>query len=181
MMAAVAARKSQRIARRAPTSSGAPAGDALREYAERGVFRGFAAADGRDGRQDFEFRWLAGATFRVRLDPRARRLVFSDVLPGVPHRSAMDRAFRAWVRDRSSDRLPEHRRIDPRRLAIACTNRGGSVSIALALRRRGASSERADWEYAARKGVALVNEIFHGFLRGPYYEYMVRNFGEPEE
>ncbi len=93
----------------------------------------------------------------------------------------MDRAFRAWVRDRSSDGLPEHRRIDPRRLTVACTNRGGSVSVALALRRRGAASEREDWEYAARKGVSLVNEIFHGFLRGPYYEYMVQNFGEPEE
>ena len=93
----------------------------------------------------------------------------------------MDRAFRAWVRDRSSDGLPEHRRIDPRRLTVACTNRGGSVSVALALQRRGAASEREDWEYAARKGVSLVNEIFHGFLRGPYNEYMVQNFGEPEE
>ena len=64
---------------------------------------------------------------------------------------------------------------------MACTNRGGSVSVALALRRGGAAREREDWEYAARKGVSLVNEIFHGFLRGPYYEYMVRNFGEPEE
>ena len=160
---------------------GAPAGRALREYAERGVFRGFAAVERPDGRQDFEFRWLGGASFRVRLDPRARRLTFSDVLPNVPSRSTMDRAFRAWMRDRSSEGLPEHRRIDPRRLTLACTNRGGSVSVALALRRRSAAHERRDWEYAARKGVSLVNEIFHGFLRGPYYEYMVRNFGEPEE
>ena len=161
--------------------AGAAAGLALREYAERGVFRGFAVASGQGGREDFEFRWLAGGTFHVRLDPRSRRLTFSDVLPNVPRRSAMDRAFRAWVRDRSSDGLPEHRRIDPRRLTVACTNRGGSVSVALALRRRGAASEREDWEYAARKGVSLVNEIFHGFLRGPYNEYMVQNFGEPEE
>jgi hypothetical protein len=56
------------------------------------------------------------------------------------------------------------------------------VSVRLALGRRGGgAAERADWEYAARKGVSLVNEIFHGFLRGPYHEYMVRNFGEPEE
>lgn len=160
---------------------GAPAGRALREYAERGVFRGFAAVSSRGGRQDFEFRWLSGSTFRVRLDPRSRRLVWSDVLPNVPQRSAMDRALRDWVRERSSRTLPAHRRIDPRRLTVACTNRGGKVSIALALRRRDAASARQDWEYAARKGVALVNEIFHGFLRGPYYEYMVRNFGEPEE
>jgi hypothetical protein len=181
MMPGVAARESEPSRNRARALPGAPAGLALREYAERGVFRGFAAAEHEDGRQDFEFRWLAGATFRVRLDPRTRRLVFNDVLPNVPQRSAMDRALRAWVRERSSARLPAHRRIDPRRLSIACTNRGGRMSIALELRRRSASTAGADWEYAARKGVALVNEIFHGFLRGPYYEYMVRNFGEPEE
>jgi hypothetical protein len=168
-------------ARTGSACPGTPAGLALREYAERGVFRGFAAAEHDDGRQEFEFRWLAGATFRVHLDPRARRLVFTDVLPDVPQRSAMDRALRAWVRARSGAGLPAHRRIDPRRVSVACTNRGGKMSIALGLRRRAASTAVADWEYAARKGVALVNEIFHGFLRGPYHEYMVRNFGEPEE
>ena len=81
----------------------------------------------------------------MRLDPRSRRLTFGDLLPNVPHRSAMDRAFRAWVRERASDGLPEHRRIDPRRVTVACTNRGGSVSVALALRRRGAAREREDW------------------------------------
>ena len=35
--------------------------------------------------------------------------------------------------------------------------------------------------YATKKAISLVNEIFHGFLRGPYYEYMVENFNEPEE
>jgi hypothetical protein len=181
MMPIVPAKQSERVLDGATVRPAAPAGLALREYAERGVFRGFAVAEHDDGRQHFEFRWLAGATFRVRLDPRARRLVFTDVLPNVPQRSAMDRAFRAWVRERSSTRLPLHRRIDPRRLSVACTNRGGRMSIAFELRRRAASTAGADWEYAARKGVALVNEIFHGFLRGPYYEYMVRNFGEPEE
>ena len=161
--------------------AGSAAGSALREYAERGVFRGFAEAPRRDGRRDFEFRWLADTTFRVRLDARAGRLTWSDVLPGVASRSAMDRAFRAWLRERSSDRLPEHRRIDPRRVSVTCTNRGGRLSIALALRRRGGRAAREDWSYAARKGVLLVNEVFHGFLRGPYYEYMVRNFGELEE
>jgi hypothetical protein len=159
----------------------AAAGDALREYAERGVFRGFAEAPRRGGGRDYEFRWLAGTTFRVRLDPRARRLVWSDVLPEVPARSPMDRAFRAWVRERSSERLPAHRRIDPRRVALVCTNRGGRMSVALALRRRAAANAREDWTYAARRGVSLMNEIFHGFLRGPYYEYMVRHFGEIEE
>jgi hypothetical protein len=154
---------------------------ALREYADRGVFRGFSHAPGPGGRDLLRFRWLAGSAFRVRLDPAKRSLTFLELLPNVPHRSAMDRAFREFVRERSSDALPDHRRIDPRRVALSCTNRGGNLSVALALRRRGATREREDWAYAARKGVSLVNEIFQGFLRGPYYEYMVQNFGEPEE
>lgn len=153
---------------------------ALREYADRGVFRGFSHDADSVGRDELRFRWLAGSTFRVRVDPESRRLTFLELLPNVPHRSAMDRAFREFVRGRSSENLPEHRRIDSRRVAVSCTNRGGRVSVALALRRRGAK-EREDWAYAARKGVSLVNEIFQGFLRGPYYEYMVQNFGEPEE
>jgi hypothetical protein len=165
----------------APSQASATVGGALRGYAERGVFRAFAEAPRRDGGRDFEFRWLAGATFRVRLDARARRLVWTDVLPGVESRSAMDRAFRAWLRERQDRDLPEHRRIDPARVALTCANRAGRLSIALSLRRRAGASARADWTYATRKGVSLVNEVFHGFLRGPYYEYMVRHFGEPEE
>ena len=153
----------------------------LRGYADRGVFRGFSLAAGARGSSDVRFRWLAERSFEVRLDARARRLTFADLLPDVPARSGMDRALRAFLRERSSAALPEHRRIDARRLQLRCVNRGGSVSVTLALRRRGGAREREDWGYAARKGVSLVNEIFHGFLRGPYYEYMVRNFGEPEE
>ena len=176
---AVAPDRSRSKARSA--GAGAAAADALREYAERGVFRGFAERPGKNGGQDFEFRWLAGATFRVRLDPVTRRLTFRDLLPNVPRHSAMDRAFRLWVSERVSDSLPEHRRIDPRRVSVACTNRAGNLSVALALRRRGGAALAGEWSYAARKGVSLVNEIFHGFLRGPYYDYMVLNFGEPEE
>ena len=171
----------RRAPRSQPACASVEAGRALREYADRGVFRGFAGAAAASGRQEFRFRWLADSTFRVVLDPTAGSLTFLEVLPNVPHRSPMDRAFRAFLRDRSSAELPEHRRIDPGRLAVRCRNRGGKVSVALALRRHGGPAEGEDWAYAARKGVSLVNEIFHGFLRGPYHEYMIENFGEPEE
>jgi hypothetical protein len=177
----VTSRLASRSIASATSQPGAAVGDTLRGYAERGVFRGFAEAPRRDGGRDFEFRWLAGATFHLRLDPRGRRLVWTDVLPGVESRSAMDRAFRAWLRERQSEELPDHRRIDPARVALTCANRAGRLSIALALRRRGTTGAREDWAYATRKGVSLMNEVFHGFLRGPYYDYMVRHFGEPEE
>jgi len=38
-----------------------------------------------------------------------------------------------------------------------------------------------DWDYAVGKALKLVNEIFLGFLRGPYYQYMVENFQEPQD
>ena len=38
-----------------------------------------------------------------------------------------------------------------------------------------------DIDYALTKGLKLVNEVFLSFLRGPYYEYMVTNFNEPED
>jgi hypothetical protein len=91
---------------RQATPPRAAATRALREYADRGVFRGFSDGVGRSGRDEVSFRWLADSTFRVRLDPAARSLTFLDVLPNVPHRSAMDRAFRAFVGARSSAELP---------------------------------------------------------------------------
>ena len=36
-------------------------------------------------------------------------------------------------------------------------------------------------ENAVTRAVKLVNEISLNFLRGPYFDYMVANFGEPAE
>lgn len=146
----------------------------LRRYADRGIFRGFSRRSGRGDREEFRFRWVADTTFRLHFDPRRKTLVFKDLLPNVPYPSTMDRAFRSFLEERSSAELPEHRRIDPARVEVTCRNRYGNISVMLEI-------ENEDYAYAARKGVSLVNEIFHGFLRGPYYEYMVRNFNEPEE
>ena len=57
---------------------------------------------------------------------------------------------------------------------MSCSNRKGRLSVALEVL-------DGDFEGAAKRGVSLVNEIFHGFLRGPYHDYMVTVWGEPEE
>ena len=57
---------------------------------------------------------------------------------------------------------------------LKSTNSKGQVTVALA-------SLDGDLDHLVSKGLKLVNEIFLGFLRGPYHEYMVRNFQEPED
>ncbi|MEE2776017.1 MAG: hypothetical protein VYE73_04560 [Acidobacteriota bacterium] len=145
----------------------------LQGHANRGVFRGFSVREVARGRH-FEFRWLTDATFHLRLDALAGTLTFSDLLPNVPYRSAMDRAFRSFVRECTSEQLPAHRRIDRDLAQVRCRNRKGSASLVV-------TAVGGDFDYATRKAISLVNEIFHGFLRGPYYAYMVENFNEPEE
>ena len=149
-------------------------GRALRSYADRGVFRGFVCREKPHGRREYSFRWLTDATFHLRFDPASDTLTVQDLLPNVPYRSDMDRSFRSFVGQRSSDELPEHRRIDPKRVELRCSSRKGSLSVTFDVKGR-------HFDYATRKAVSLVSEIFHGFLRGPYYEYMVENFNEPEE
>jgi len=112
----------------------------------------------------------------VRLEPEARRLTFRDLLPNVPHRSAMDRAFRAWVSERASEALPEHRRIDPRRVRLACPNRAGNLPVALALELAVMAKEVADGvprgyrslaDQLIRSGPAVALLIAEGANRAP--------------
>lgn len=148
--------------------------DRLRAYADRGVFRRFGVRALGRGRLEARFLWHAPEPHRLVIDPARRTLTFVDLLPGVGYPSAMDRALRAFLAGRFAPELPEHRRLDPRRLAVRAINRGGAVSIEL-------RAKRGDLAYATEKLVKLVNEIFFSFLAGPYEEYMVRHFGAPEE
>lgn len=146
----------------------------LQRYADRGIFRGFGATATRGGGLECRFLWHAPFPHRLRFEPRRRTLVFVDLLPGVPYPSAMDRALRAFVAGRSSENLPDHRRVDPTKAGAGCRNRAGAVSIEV-------RCLDGDWEYAASRAVKLVNEIFLDFLAGPYDAYMVEHFGAPEE
>lgn len=148
--------------------------ECLREYADKGIFRGFGASVARKGNLECRFLWHAPEPHRLRFAPRRSELVFVDLLPGVPYPSEMDRALRAFVAGRASDDLPGHRRIDPAKVSCRCRNRGGKVSIEV-------RCLDGDVEYAAGKAVKLVNEIFLNFLAGPYDGYMIEHFGAPEE
>jgi len=135
----------------------------LQRYADRGIFRGFGAAESRGGVLDCRFLWHAPAPHRLRFHSRSRLLVFVDLLPGIPYPSAMDRALRAWLAARSDPARPPHRRLDPTRASTRCRNRAGAVSVEI-------RSLDGDLEYTTTRAVKLVNEIFLDFLAGPYDE-----------
>ncbi len=145
----------------------------LRSRADRGVFRSFVSMRIR-GRLDCSVGWLKESPVCIVFDPRRSKLEFRDLLPKVPADSPLYQDLRRFLKGRTDDGVRDHRRIDPARIKIAARNRKGDVSVLL-------ESLDGDLAHLVTKGLKLVNEIFLGFLKGPYYEYMVENFQEPED
>jgi hypothetical protein len=115
--------------------------------------------------------WHYDRPFELHLDAPNKTLRFPALLPGVPARSEMYRALQAFVKERQAPELPEHRRVDPAQARLALANQKGAVSLTLTVKGSG-------FEYAARKIIQVVHEIFLIFLvDGPYYEYMVEHLG----
>jgi hypothetical protein len=93
-----------------------------------------------------------------------------DCLPGVPAHSEMDRRLRTFVVSRCQRTVPEHRRVDLKRLGVSVVNRKGNVSLAFRLRPK-------DIEYGTKKAVHLVHEILMDFLNDSLYiEYQIQHF-----
>lgn len=145
--------------------------EVLEGYAERAVFRGFSAHPGRGGRAMYKMLWHFDRPFELHLDSAKKTLRFSAILPGVPIRSSMYRELKAFVKACQSGELPEHRRVNPAKARVSLTNLRGAVSLAL-------SVKDSDFDYASRKVVQIVHEIFLIFLvDGPYFEYTVEQLG----
>jgi hypothetical protein len=143
----------------------------LEGYAEKAVFRGFSAHPSGNGKATYRMVWHFDRPFELLLDVPGKTLRFPAVLPGVPARSAMYRALRAFLKLRQTDAMPEHRRVDSAKARVTSTNARGAVSLKLTVK-------DGDFDYAARKTIHVVHEIFMVFLvDGPYYEYMVEQLG----
>jgi hypothetical protein len=143
----------------------------LEAYAEKAVFRGFSAHPGRGGKAAFKMVWHYDRAFELKLDASKKTLEFPAVLPGVPARSEMYRALRDFLKLRQTDEVPEHRRVDPKRARLTSANKRGEVSLTLA-------SKDLDFDYATRKIIQMVHEVFLIFLvDGPYFDYMVEKLG----
>jgi hypothetical protein len=143
----------------------------LEEYAAKAVFRGFSAHPGPPGKASYRMIWHHDRPFELQLDVRKGMLRFPEVLPEVPARSAMYRELQAFLKSRQSDEVPQHRRVDPAKARLTANNLRGSVALTL-------TTKDGDFEYATRKIINIVHEIFLVFLvDGSYFEYMVEHLG----
>jgi len=145
--------------------------DILEDYAQRGTFKGFARGPVRGGMARFRMLWHRDQFFDLILDTSKKTLRFPVVLPKVPARSEMYRELQNFVASRQSGELPKHRTIEPKKALVRTSNRAGNVALTILVR-------GGDYEYATRKLIHLVHEIYLAFLYdGPYYDYMVETFG----
>lgn len=143
----------------------------LEAYAQKAVFRGFSAYPGTKGKASYRMVWHHDRPFELLLDIPKKTLRFSDVLPGVSARSPMYGDLQAFLKERQSGELPEHRSINPSKARLTAHSTRGNVSIKLTVK-------DSDFDYATRKIVHIVHEIFMIFLvDGPYFEYMVERLG----
>ena len=140
-------------------------GEILQGYADRGVFRGFSRGESRNGKAAFRMIWHRERPFDLTVDTRRGAIHCPVVLPQLPAGSEMYRKFRAFLKACQSADRPDHRRIDDRKARVACANRGGNVSLTMTL-------GDADYEYAIRKFIHLIQEIYLVFL-SEYFEYQV--------
>jgi hypothetical protein len=167
--------KRPRPARKSQGASVALVTGILEGYAAKAVFRGFSAHPETKGRATYRMVWHHDRPFEMLLDIGEKTLQFPEVLPGVPARSPMYRELQAFLKERQSGALPEHRSVNPAKARLASGNKRGTVSITLTVK-------DGDFDYATRKIIHIVHEIFLIFLvDGPYFEYMVEHLGLDED
>jgi hypothetical protein len=143
----------------------------LQGYADKAVFRGFGPGPIKGATATFIMVWHHDRRFELVVDAAGGTLTFPLLLPGIPRDSPMYREFKAFLDERRGPEVPPHRRIDPSKALVTCTNRAGNISLTLKL-------QAGDFDYGARKIIFLVDEIFKIFLiDGPYFDYLIEQLG----
>lgn len=142
---------------------------ALQKYADRGVFRGFSANQVRGGRYEYTFRWLAPGALTLSYDPARRVLTFRSLFPRLAGRSAIVKDLRALVGERSTRRVPAHKRLDARKARARCAVRGGNFVLTMTI-------TGPNDAYAVSQLLNLVNDLFL-VLHETYPDYLVDEFG----
>jgi len=146
----------------------------LQSYARRGVFRSFSEKRSRGRRVTFRFRWLWNEVFSMTLDGASGAILFEGLLPEIDAGSELETGVRAFVRECCSRERLEHRRVDPRRVAVSVSHRRRRLNLRLRTRDN-------DFEYGARKAIHLVNEIFLSYLNVHHPGYLAAQFRLPED
>lgn len=143
----------------------------LAGYASRGVFAGFRENKREARKVDFTIQWHFRRVFSIQLDEAKSSLTLIGLLPQVSAAPSLRRELAAYLRDYAAPERPAHRRIDPEKARVTCFVRSDSLSLRVAV-------QDGDFEYATRRLVHLVNELFLDFLRDArYVEYMVAYLG----
>jgi hypothetical protein len=164
---------SLRSTKKRPLDALAVVRGALRAYADRGVFRGFSELRSSSQAVTYKFLWLTPREMQLSVDLPRRRLRFDRLLPAMPTESPLYADLKQFLRERHSDELPEHRRIDPRRALVRAINRRGVVSLALDV-------QDGEFGYGVNRTVNLVHELFV-HLRDAWPEYLMEHFDAPRE
>jgi hypothetical protein len=145
--------------------------ETLRGYAESGAFRSFAEGTLRSAKATYRLLWHYNRTYRLILDLDAMTLAIADMLPGVPAKSPMIAELRAFLKPFGTDKVPEHRRVDPDKGELKLSQYRQALTLRMAVRDQ-------EFVYCTRKLVHVAHEVFMVFLReGPYYQYRVDKLG----
>ena len=107
----------------------------LKEYYDRGGFGSFTEKAPKNAKTQFEFLWLYNKRYTLEFDAEKDSLTFKDCFPHVPARSEMYGGLKDFLKERSNSNLRAHRRIDPARAVITCSNRAGKVSVSVNVKR----------------------------------------------
>lgn len=143
----------------------------LEGYATRGVFSGFRQNKRQARKADFMVQWHFRRVFTIRIDATKSQLTLVGLVPQVSAAPNIRRELGAFLRHCASPERLEHRRIDPEKSRVSCYARNDILSLRFDV-------QDGDYEYATRRLVHLVNEIFLDFLRDAQYaEYMVTHMG----
>jgi hypothetical protein len=143
----------------------------LEGYASRGVFAGFRQNKRQPQKVDFTILWHFKRVFSIRLDETKASLTLTGLLPHVSAAANLRRELAAYLRQYAAPERPAHRRIDPEKARITCYLRNDTLALRVAV-------QDGDFEYATRRLVHLVNELFLDFLRDArYVDYMVAHLG----
>ena len=141
--------------------------ETLEGYAKRGVFKGFSRGPVSRGKATFRIAWHRDRIFEMVLDLKTLGMSFPALLPNVPADSTIYRELKEFIKSRHSVDVLEHRRIDTMARLEHRISRKHSLAVRV---------NDGEHEYATRKFIHLVHEIFLTFLADGHFEYMVETF-----
>ena len=143
----------------------------LDHYANRGLLRNVRTTPTVGVTTLFQFTWHYNRTFDLLVDCAASRMEFTGAFPNVSPLSAISLGLSQYIEAMMSENVPIHRRIDRRKTVVSRAHSGTDVSIV-------ASIADGDFDYAARRLIQVVNEIYVDFLpNSSHYEYQVESLG----